>query len=226
MKRSIGCRSFAVMLILVLAFLATGCGRSQGGYKDDVLIGFFSRVDAEQGEVIVDISDWAHRNDKGPGQNDWGAEYHGKLTSSTIIRNEAGETVDLATLKEGQRVRIYPPDSSTDKLDELVVLEMTEQEKYKRMGWLAQGKGRLHTVVVSGENVDERYDDSKMEQEIPSALKGGLALMGYVPDHNAIIDVKGQFELEAFPAFLVFDNEKLVYKTYDTAELEKFLRSQ
>lgn len=226
MKRFIGCRSFAVMLLLVVAMLATGCGRSQGGYKDDVLIGHFSRVDAEQGIVIVDISEWAHRNDKGPDQEDWGAEYHGKLTSSTVIRNEAGESVDLSTLKDGQIVRIYPPDSSEDKLDELVVLDMTEQEKYKRMGLLAPGKNRLNTVVVSGQTAGERYDDSKMEEEIPSALQGGLALMGYVPDHNELIDVKEKFALEAFPAFLVFDNEKLLYKTYDTAELEKFLQSQ
>lgn len=227
MKRLIGGRyAVAVMLLIVLILLAAGCDGGQGGYKDNVLIGHFSRVDHEQGKVIVDISEWAHRNDKGQVRNDWGMEYHGQLTNSTVVRNETGEKVELAAIKRGQKLRIYPPDPSNDKIDELVVLEMTVQEKYKRMGLLAPGNDRLYTVVISGQDASERYVDSNMEQELHNALQGGLSLMEYDPKANELVDVKDEFALKAFPAFLVFDNEKLVYKTYKTDELEKFLQSK
>ncbi|WP_337100909.1 hypothetical protein [Paenibacillus sp. YIM B09110] len=227
MKRLIGGRyAVAAMLLIVLALFSAGCGGGQGGYKDNVLIGHFSRVDHEQGKVIVDISEWAHRNDKGPVRNDWGMVYHGKQTSSTVVRNESGEKVELATLKSGQKVRIYPPDPSNEKIDEVVVMEMTNQEKYKRMGLIAQGNNQLYTVLVNGQAAGDRYDDSNMEQELHTALQGGLSLMEYDPKANELVDIKDEFELKSFPAFLVFDNEKLVYKTYKTDELEKFLQSQ
>jgi hypothetical protein len=227
MKRLIGGRyAVAVMLLIVLVLLAAGCGGGQGGYKDNVLIGHFSSLDHEQGRVTVDISEWAHRNDGEGAQNDWGMEYNGKFSGGTIVRNEAGEKVELATLKSGQKVRIYPPDPSYEKIDEVVVLEMTNQEKYKRMGLIAQGNDQLYTVVVSGQAASDRYDDSNMEQELRTALQGGLSLMEYDPKANELVDVKDEFALKAFPAFLVFDNDKLVYKTYKTDELEKFLQSK
>lgn len=221
MIRLIGRLLLQILLILSLGTAIAACG-SRSGFKDDELVGFVGSVDAGQGTITIDISEWAHRND-GPNQNDWGMEYDAKLSPETIILNEAGESVELADIRIGQNIRIYPPDTTVNTPDKLLILDMASMDKYKRMGLLAGSNGKLHTVVVSEQGAAVQYDSVGLEQEAPAAIEGGLSLMEYDPDTNGIIDIRQEFGIKSFPAFLVFDEEKLVYLTYKAGELQQYL---
>ncbi|OMF22520.1 hypothetical protein BK133_26120 [Paenibacillus sp. FSL H8-0548] len=215
------------LLFLTIVILLAGCSnKPYGEYKDNEMIGFVSSYNDELKSIDFDISEWAKRDEIGPGIDDWGASYKAFVLSSTIITNEAGERLSWEDLKLGQKVQINPPQTKkvTDTPDELIILTMTNEQLFKRMGLMASKKGSYRTTVVYDSGQESPFQIEEIEKNANSILQGGYSAREYDP--NYVLDVKTAFEIETFPVILVFDKEKLVLKTNELEAAASFISSQ
>ncbi|CAM4161844.1 hypothetical protein L1N85_13465 [Paenibacillus alkaliterrae] len=213
-------------LILAICLIITGCAtKPYGHYKDDQMIGLVGSLNERDQIIDFDISEWTKRDERGPGMDDWGASYEARVLPSTKIRNEAGEQLQWADLKLGQKVQINPSKTEeiTDTPNELILIPMSEEEILGRMGLFAGGKGSYRTTIVYEKGVKQPYDAEYMEKEAPELFEGGLSFLEYNP--NYVLDVKEALDIDKLPMFLVFDTEKLVLKTNKLEEVIAFKSS-
>lgn len=198
-----------------------------GHYKDDEMIGTVWEVNKDENLVIVDISEWEKRDRKGPDMTDEGYEYVAKIDDNTIFAHENGNEASLDVLKKGQKVLVNPPrgDSFSGYAEEIILLEMTDEEKYWRM--LAQIDG--FNIVVMYKS-DQHYPQEMEEILFENATKImdeknihiGASWIPYNEDF--VVDYKEELEIEQFPVIMVFDTEGMIFKGYEVEELYEFLR--
>lgn len=215
------------LLCLTIVILLAGCStKPYGEYEDDKMIGFVGSFNDELKSIDFDISEWVKRDERGPGIEDWGASYEAFVLPSTRITSEAGELLGWKDLKRGQKVQINPPQTKkvTDTPDELIILTMTNEQIFKRMGLLASKKGSYRTTAVYESGQEELFQIDDIEKNARSILNGGYSAIEYDP--NYVLDVKDEFKIETFPVILVFDREKLVLQTDELEAAALFISSQ
>ncbi|WP_415639942.1 hypothetical protein, partial [Paenibacillus lupini] len=129
----------------------------------------------------------------------------------------------INSLEIGQKVLINPPKMSDEgiryKAKEIILLEMSYEEKYKRL--LSHQKGKYLTTVFvkEGDSLPATMKDKLMGLLSKSPINFG------VYQEDFIVDYKQELNIEKFPVILVFDTKGLVFKTNDVDELEAFFNS-
>lgn len=199
-----------------------------GDYKDDEMIGTVEKIDEAENIMIVDISEWEKRDVKGPGVTDEEYSYTAKLNPA-VIKYEDGTEVVVGDIKKGQKVLVNPPrgDSFEGHPEEIIVLEMTYEEKYSRL--LSHIDGYNIVVMYEmGETLPDEMEEGLYEKATKILKdKGRDAVGAWIQyDENYVVDYKKEFDIEQFPAILVFDEEELVFKTYETDALYYFLENK
>lgn len=199
-----------------------------GHYKDDEMIGTVERTDEAADIMTVDISEWEKRDRKGPDITDEGYSYTANI-NQTVIKYEDGTEAVIDDIKKGQKVLVNPPRGNNFEghPEEIIVLEMTNEEKYSRL--LSHIDG--YNIVVMYEMDDPL--PAEMEEELYERAvnilqdKGRDAVGAWIPyDENFVIDYKEEFSIEQFPAILVFDEAEMVFKTYDPDKLYDYLKNK
>jgi hypothetical protein len=186
------------------------------------MIGNIERVELENNVVEVDISEWSKRDIRG-NVDDYGVTIPVKITDELMIKKEDGTLSNINSFEIGQKVLINPPKKSDDGIryqaKEIILLEMSYEEKYKRL--LSHQKGRYLTTVFvkEGDSLPAAMEDTLMGLLSKSPINFGV----YQEDY--IVDYQQELNIEKFPVILVFDNKGLVFKTYDVDELEAFFKS-
>lgn len=226
------------MLLLIFIFtvsIISACGESTedneeypyGHYKDDKMIGIVSEVNNSESTIVVDISEWEKRDRKGPDMTEEGYEYNAKVTNNTIIKYEEGTETSIEYVQKGQKVLVHPPRENgfEGHPDEIILLEMTYEEKYSQL--LSHTDG-INIVIMykDGETLPLEMQETVYEN-VMNILEGTdyTATAGWVPyDKNYIVDYKEELDIEQFPAMLVFDGKELIYKGYSVDELYDFFR--
>jgi hypothetical protein len=209
------------LLLCILLTLAACSSKPYGHYEDDKMIGNIERVELENNVVEVDISEWSKRDIRG-NVDDYGVTIPVKITDDLIIKKEDGTLSNINSLEIGQKVLINPPKKSDEgiryKAKEIILLEMSYEEKYKRL--LSHQKGKYLTTVFvkEGDSLPAAMEDTLMGLLPKSPINFG------VYQEDFIVDYKQEMNIEKFPVILVFDTKGLVFKTYDVDELEAFFK--
>lgn len=212
----------ALSLLLGILLLAGCSNKPYGHYEDDKMIGNLAQVELENEMVEVDITEWAKRDIRG-NIDDYGVSIPVKITDDVIIRKEDGSLSNIKSLKIGQKVLLNPPKRKDEgisyKAKEIILLEMSYKEKYKRL--LSSQKGRYLTTVFvkEGDTIPAAMEDTLMGLLSKSPINFG------VYQEDFIVDYKKELSIEKFPVILVFDTKGLVFKTYDVDELTAFFNS-
>ncbi len=177
-------------------------------------------IDPGKDLLELDITNWHNRKLKGS-MNSFGVviEHHG--LSDTVLKDEDGGLVDIANLKKGQKVLVNPPkkedkDDEDYEVREIILLEMTFEEKYERL--LAKNTGAYYTTIYFEE--DDELPPELEDQLLSIAPKSPVSFAKYPIDY--IVDFKKELNIDELPVMLVFDNKGLVFKTYDIGELLDF----
>ena len=214
-------------------FLISACGNSvddsgeylNSQYKDDEMIGTVWEVNEDR--IVVDISEWKKR-DRKENTTDEGYSYIAKITEETDINHEDGTEASIDAIKQGQKVMVNPPEENDFEghPDEIILLEMSDEEKYSRL--LSHIDGFNIVVMYEfGETVPMEMQDS-MYGDVLNILEGTehKAVAAWV-EYNAdyIVDYKKEFGIEQFPAILVFNKEEILFKTYQVDELYDYFRN-
>ncbi|KMJ59112.1 hypothetical protein AB685_08600 [Bacillus sp. LL01] len=216
------------ILIIFCFSLLTACGTNPltngenpySHYEDDKMIGKVWEVSGNS--VEVDISEWVKRNRKGPNQTDEGYSYMANLTKETAIKFEDGKEASIEDMKKGQKVLVNPPSEGSFEgtPEEIILLEMTYEEKYARL-----------LSHVDGYNLDVMFEEGSI---LPSELQETLyekireladeevVATWMVYDEEYVVDYKEELGIGEFPVMLVFDREKLIFKANDVEELYEF----
>ncbi|WP_339147981.1 MULTISPECIES: hypothetical protein [unclassified Sutcliffiella] len=221
-------RHSSFMLILFGILFLTACGSqavendesAYSHFEDDKMIGNVWGVST--GKVEVDISEWEKRSRKGPNGTDEGYSYIAKVGEETTIKHEDGTEASIEDLKRGQKVLVNPPrgGSFEGTPKEIILLEMTYEEKYARL-----------LSHVDGYNLVVMYEEgSTLPAELQETLYGEVleitnkeVVATWRPyDKEYVVDYKEELGIAEFPIMLVFDKEKLVYKTNVVEELYEF----
>ncbi|MEA3319894.1 MAG: hypothetical protein U9Q88_07680 [Bacillota bacterium] len=219
--------SFFVLVFFSISLL-TACGSNAVGgeenpnshYDDEKMIGTVWNVSGDS--VEVDISEWEKRDRNGSNGTDEGYSYLAKITEETTIKYENGKEASLNDLRKGQKVLVNPPrgESFEGKLKELVLLDMTFEEKYAR--FLSHVDGyKLVVMYEEGAVLPLELQDPLYEKVLDFTEEEVVATwIEY--DKEYVVDYKKEFGVEQFPVILVFNREKLVFKTYEVEELYAF----
>ncbi|WP_168123186.1 hypothetical protein [Paenibacillus sp. HB172176] len=213
--------SLVSSLLLLLGLAA--CGQ----YSDDKMVGTINGLHLEENTVEVDISNWYKRDMHGA-VDDYGVSIIIDYLDKVVIKNEAGTLLDRNQLKEGQKVRVDPPQGKKEKnykAELITLLEMSDKEKYGQL--LSRHKNLYNSAIFTGEKGEEGENlTQESEQRImDSILSQSTASFGkYDPDY--VVDYKKEFNIEQFPVMLVFDQKGLVFKTYDADELIAFFATK
>jgi hypothetical protein len=222
--------SFVTILItcLTICLVLTGCGTNNnpyGHYSDNEMIGFVNTVNEQEEVISLDISEWKKRHEKGANTDTIGYSFTAHISPNTLIRTQDGDTVTWKDIKIGQKVQIIPvaTDAFNGEPEELLILSMPKEEVYKRKGLLASKKESYRTIVMHAQGT-VLYDDTVFRKEVPQAYKGGISWLTY--DSNYVIDFMREFEIESLPAIMIFDSQKLIYKTDNIEDVSKFFGSQ
>ncbi|ALC85191.1 hypothetical protein AM499_04690 [Bacillus sp. FJAT-22090] len=184
-------------------------------------------IKKSEGSIVVDISEWEKR-DRKDNTTDEGYSYTAKITEETVINHEDGTESSIDDIKMGQKVLVNPPRGNDFEShpDEITLLEMSYEEKYSRL--LSHIDGFNIVVMYEvGETLPMGMQDS-IYGEVLNILEGTehravAAWVEYNPDY--IVDYKDEFDIEQFPAILVFNQEEVLFKTYNVNELYDFFKN-
>ncbi|MCM3611652.1 hypothetical protein M4S82_10345 [Planococcus sp. MERTA32b] len=195
-------------------------------FEDDKMIGTTGPPDKENKILGVGISEWEKRHDA-PVTTDEGIGYEAHYDDETIVRNEDGTEASLDDIKFGQKVQINPPrgDSFEGYAEEIILLEMTYEEKYDQL--LAHSDG-INIVVMYeyGEKLPEEMQESLFEEANNILEDTGKQANASWHEYNKnfVVDFKEELEIGKFPAILVFDRKDMLFKSDDVDEVFEFLR--
>ncbi|MDZ5472968.1 hypothetical protein SM124_14720 [Bacillus sp. 31A1R] len=215
-----------IFLLFTVLFISACAGDYGRHYVDDEMIGTVWEV--KKGEkIVVDISEWETRNSKG-NKKDIAYPYAANIKEETVINHEDGTKASIEDIKKGQKVLVNPPRGNDFEgyPEEIVLLEMTYEEKYARL-----------LSHIDGLNLVVMYED---EEKLPSELQEPIyenitnilknkdqravaAWMEY--DEDYVVDFKEELGIERFPVMLVFNKEELVFKTYYVDDLYNFFNT-
>ncbi|MBM4763749.1 hypothetical protein [Bacillus sp. B15-48] len=224
-----------MIFIFTISFISA-CGESAedngeypyGHYEDDKMIGSVSEVNNSGSTIVVDISEWEKRDRKGPGMTDEGYSYEAKITDKTVIKYEEDNETSIDDIKKGQKVLVNPPrgDGFEGHPDEIILIEMTYEEKYSRL--LSHTDG-MNIVIMykDGETLPMEMQETVYEN-VMNILEGTehRASAAWVPyDEKFIVDYQEELDIEQFPAMLVFDGKELIFKGYSVDELYDSFRN-
>ncbi|WP_047984343.1 hypothetical protein [Ornithinibacillus californiensis] len=223
-------------MLFVIALFLVACNENAeegeeypyGHYEDDKMIGDVREINKDEQIIEVDISEWEKRDRKGPGMTEEGYYYTAKITDGTTFAYEDGTEASIEALKKGQKVLVNPPrgDSFEGEANEIILLEMTYEEKYWRL--LAPSDGfNIIVMYQPGERVPAEMEEP-MYENVLNILEGTehSAGAGWVPyDKDYIVDFKEELDIEEFPVILVFNKEELLFKGYSLDELYTFLEN-
>ncbi|GGA60174.1 hypothetical protein [Ornithinibacillus halotolerans] len=220
---------FFLMLVLPTLFL-TACSEDAiegeeypyGHYEDDKMIGEVMETNKEEGIIQVDISEWEKRDHKGPDMTDEGYHYSAMINDGTVFAYEDGTEATMDDLKIDQKILVNPPrgDEFEGIAEEIILLDMTYEEKYWRL--LSRSHGFNIMVMYHPEEYVPPEMGETMFANVMDILEGTdiSAGAGWLPyEEDYIVDFKEELDIEEFPVILVFDTEKLLFKTYDVEEL-------
>lgn len=230
-----GKRISFLVFFLFTVLLISACGNSvgqngeypYGDYEDEKMIGTVWEVKKSEGSIVVDISKWEKR-DRKDNTTDEGYSYTAKIIEETVINHEDGTESSIDDIKMGQKVLVNPPRGNDFEgyPDKIILLEMSYEEKYSRL--LSHIDGFNIVVMYEvGETLPMEMQDS-IYGEVLNILEGTehravVAWLEYNPDY--IVDYKEEFDIEQFPAILVFNQEEVLLKTYNVNELYDFFKN-
>lgn len=221
-------RHSSFRLILFGMLFLTACGSqaveneesTYSQFEDEKMIGKVWEV--REGSVEVDISEWEKRGREGPNGTDEGYSYIAKVEKETTIKHEDGTEVFIKDLKRGQKVLVTPPrgGSFEGTPDEIILLEMTYEEKYARLLSHVDGYN-LVVMYEEGSTLPAELQETLYE-EILDITDEEVVATWRAYDKEYVVDYKEELGIAEFPIMLVFDKEKLVYKTNVVEELYEF----
>lgn len=195
-------------------------------FEDDKMIGTSGPPDKEKKILGVNISEWEKRND-GPVTTDEGIGYDAFYDDETIVRNEDGTDASLDDIKLGQKIQVNPPrgDSFEGYAEEIIILDMTYEEKYEQL--LAYSDG-INIVVMYeyGVKTPDEMQVPLFEEANNILEETGMQVNAswHEYDKDFLVDFKEELEIEQFPVILVFDRQNLLVKAYEVEEIYEFLR--
>ncbi|WP_422122295.1 hypothetical protein DHX103_10825 [Planococcus sp. X10-3] len=231
--------------LLAVAVMASACGTEgndsggnstgdngeypYGHYEDDKMIGTASSVNTTENIIEVDISEWSKRDWKGPNLTSEGYYYNARFSEETAITYENGAAASIDDIKNGQKVLVNPPaddDNSEAHADEIVLMDMTYEEKYWRL--LSHIDG--FNIVVMYE-----YGDPPPPEMQEPLYENSLAILEGTEydavgahieyDSNYVVDFKEELDIEQFPVIFVFDQKEELFKGYTVDELYAFFEN-
>ncbi|WP_101843529.1 hypothetical protein [Halobacillus sp. Marseille-P3879] len=219
-----------IVILFTLSGLLVACSHNHNNeaketpyahYEDDEMVGTVSKIDKDNNLLEVDISEWEKRDRSGPdAATDEGYSYEAVYSEQTEIRKEDGVSVNINDLNLGQKILVNPPRDDKEfngETEEIVLLEMSDEEKYSEV--LSHRGDKFDVVVIYNRTIPDELDESLLEDLDSSPVGSWIKY-----EKNYVVDYKDEFEIENFPVLLVFNDEKMVYKTYDAADLKKFFR--
>lgn len=215
-------------MLLLQASILTACLENDeetgeypyGHYEDDKMIGFVREVNMDEKFIVVNISEWEKRYERGPAMTSGGYSYKALITNKTIINHQNGTERTIDDMKIGQKLLINPPRGSEfeGKPAEITLLEMTYEEKYSE---LLSHVEDLNIVVLHEEGHPVSNDIWNISRNIKQNSVGRE--ISYSKDY--VVDYKAEFDIEQFPAILIFNQEKLVFKSYRVDEVYDFFNN-
>ncbi|TWT27077.1 hypothetical protein [Planomicrobium sp. CPCC 101110] len=229
-------KTFHLVILLFIGVIVSACGINTGAngeypyghYEDDRMIGTVSEIGEDRTSIIVDISEWEKRDRKGPSMTDEGYSYIANLSEETRITYEDGTEAHIDDVKKGQKVLVNPPRGTgfEGHPDEIILLEMSYEEKYSR--FLSHMDG-VNIVVMyeNGEKLPMEMQDPLYEN-VSNILEGTghSAVAAWIEyDKNYVVDYKEELDLDRFPAILVYDQKELLFKAYNVDDLYRFLEN-
>lgn len=193
-------------------------------YEDDKMVGTAGIFLENEEFLSVDITEWENRNAEGT-TIDMAYGYNAIITKNTVIKDEDGTAILPETIKEGQKVLINPPRKNDFEgpADEIVVLDMTYEEKYDRF---INGNGlQISVIYDDGNKIPPEMQEPMFEKasHIMSETEESVTTSWIEYNENYVVDFKQEFEVKEFPVILLFDEEKLLFKTFNVEELYDFL---
>ena len=199
-----------------------------GHYEDDKMIGTASTVNKTENIIEVDISEWSKRDWKGPNLTSEGYYYNARFSEETSITYEDGASASIDDIKNGQKVLVNPPangDNFEAHADEIVLMDMTYEEKYWRL--LSHIDGfNIVMMYEYGNSLPPEMQESFYE-DVLAILEGTEhdVVGGYVEyDSNYVVDFKEELDIEQFPVIFVFDQTEQLFKGYEVEEVYDFFR--
>lgn len=228
------------LLIGILAVSACGKGSENAGevsseeaeeypyghYEDDKMIGTAWIANKEKDFIEIDISEWKKRDRKGPAMTDEGYVYNASFSEETAFAYEDGTAATIDDIKNGQKVLVNPPAKDDDfegHADEIVLLDMTYEEKYWR--FLSHIEGINIVVMYEYGNPPPAEMQDSLFENASSILMGEHDVVAswveYDPDY--VVDFKEELDIEQFPVIFVYDQEELLFKSNDTDAVYAFL---
>lgn len=234
-----------VVILLFIVFVISACGKGTensgedssgdngeypyGHYEDDKMIGTAWAADKTENVIEVDISEWRKRDWKGPDMTSEGYFYLASFSETTAVTYEDGTEASIDDIKNGQKVLVNPPAKGDDfkgHADEIVLLDMTYEEKYGRL--LSHIDGFNIVVMYEYGNSPPMELQEPLYEDVVNILEGTEhdVVGAYIEyDPNYVVDYKEELEIEQFPVILVYDQEELLFKAYNVEEVYDFFRN-
>lgn len=211
----------AFLLVTILLLAACGENPYRQHYEDDKMIGFILEILPDIKVIEVDISEWEKRGRRGSITSE-GYSYKAEINEETEIRYEDGTEANINDVKKGQKIMVNPSrgDNFEGEPEEVILLDMTYEEKYSRL--LSHLDDKLNVVVMYEEG---QSFPSKMDERILKNIeqKPVGKWMPYPEDY--VVDYKVELGIEKFPVILVFSSKELMFKAYGVEELYEFFES-
>lgn len=237
---------FSLFILLLLTLLLAACGQgveetvyddpdkvAEGEsrsikYEDDKMVGETGPPDKENKILHVGITYWEHRHSKGDTMTDIGIGYAASYTDETVVRHEDGKAASLDEIKFGQTVQINPPrgDSFEGHADEIILLDMAYEEKYRRL--LSHNDGLKIVIMYEyGQRMPEEMQEPLFEKANDILEDIGQEANASWHEYNKdfVVDFKEELEIEKFPAIFVFDRKDMLFKAYNVEDVYEFLRN-
>lgn len=230
-----GRKTFLLIFILAGMLVVSACGQgsaingassgnSSSSYDDDQMIGHVWTVDQTENIIEVDISEWAKRDSNS--DTDEGYSYFADFSKETAITYEDGTIASVEDLKNGQKLLVNPPMKGDDykgHADEIVLLDMTYEEKYRKL--LSHREGYNIVVMYENEMLPPEQSYETLFMEANSILQGTdhqVWASGIEYDPNYVVDYKAELNIEQFPVYLIFNETEFLLKSYTVDEIYSY----
>lgn len=183
-------------------------------FQDDKMIGFVETVNVEMKYIIMDINDWMYRDIPKDAAVATNYTLKVKIDNNTVLLREDGSKAEFQTLKDGQKILVKPPTEKEGNViaTEIVLLELTYNDKFKH--FLSKHPNNYRIVMIYDKDNPLPYEFESMIRKINQDTTANFH--EYKEDYA--VDYKKEFDIKNFPVILIFDTEKLLYKTYDEEE--------